>query len=360
MTVVLPQSGGGQGERRTRTSHVYHLWCLDGASEEREVGRRLRSLEWTRMVACESTKVRQIERLSLSEGLHNVSGDAALRSLRGAVSPVPLVRDAEATPSLGHGWEATHATHLYPGLGRVAGGGGLNAEPKRLRHMWGWWSSPMLRLWLALMLVGMGHAQRAETYRRMLDGSAPPPPYRVHSASLDDLIGTTTGTDIMHRPPLPPAMTGPFPPGSMDSIKPGHMPPVRTSRALPKYIIAPMLRRGSGCLTEQHIAQHSSTAAAVRGVAVFCLGKGLGGFRTDVAATPRREGGGQCRLHGGVVWDGESVMEEDVRSAANPRVPSARRAFPFGSGRGSFLAGVRTGGCGRAKAERTGEGMGLV
>jgi len=84
----------------------------------------------------------------------------------------------------------------------------------------------MLRLWLALLLVGMGHAQRAETYRRMLDGSAPPPPYRVHSASLDDLIGTTTGTDIMHRPPLPPAMTGPFPPGSMDSIKPGHMPPV--------------------------------------------------------------------------------------------------------------------------------------
>jgi hypothetical protein len=85
-------------------------------------------------------------------------------------------------------------------------------------------------LWLAGLLVGLGHAQRTNTHRRILHGMAPPPPYGVHSASLDELLNTTTGTDLMHRPPLPPALTGPFPPGILDeSIKPSHMPPVRIS-----------------------------------------------------------------------------------------------------------------------------------
>lgn len=155
----------------------------------------------------------------------------------------------------------------------------------------------------------------------MLDGMAPPPPYRVHSASLDDLIGTTTGTDIMHRPPLPPAMTGPFPPGSMDAIKPSHMPPVRIS--VPARVI---LVKGPGCLAEQHIAQHSSAAASVCGVAVLGW---LGGFTTDVAhvahdAPTRRWAVSAARW---VTWDGLSD-EEDVFSPANPRVPSARRSSP--------------------------------
>jgi hypothetical protein len=105
---------------------------------------------------------------------------------------------------------------------------------------------PRRQCWLVLgVLVGVGHAQGMGRHRRLLNGDDAPPGY-MHEDSVLDSVGSGIS---MHRPPLPPAMTGPFPPGSMDSLKGDgfHMlpPPVR---ALPSPRISKCLGcRGGNC-----------------------------------------------------------------------------------------------------------------